>query len=329
MPDKSVYSFVNIALSALGGLAGAAVFAVLGRAEPAGVLLAQLSPLPVMIIALGLGVGHGATAALIGAVTLTFALNPLFGMAYGLFVALPAWSACYAAAGAPWWGRRDLLKDHVSSHAATALCATLSAAVILFLGLAFFSHGTIEEPLAYIQGLFFVGAEEALKEQNLSDAVSKEQLSAFVKLGVPALIASSLVMLHALNLWIAGRLTQISGMLKQPWPDIAKDFALSRGVAIAFVIAAPMSFLGGFAGQAALVVAATTSLALGLQGLAVAHYWLRGSKSGVVTLSILYFVVGLLVLPIALFAIIGLVDQFAHFRGKALAAGQDGATQQS
>ena len=60
MPDKSVFSWTNIGISVGGGLAGAAVFAVLSKGTLAGFLLAHLAPLPIMIVALGLGVGHGA-----------------------------------------------------------------------------------------------------------------------------------------------------------------------------------------------------------------------------------------------------------------------------
>jgi len=326
VPDRSVFTPANIAISIIGGLAGATVFAVLSKGAFAGALLAQLSPLPVMIVALGLGGVHGATAALIGAVAVTLGLGPVYGMAYGLLVALPAWLACYAASGAP-WGRRDLVTRSFSAWAVTALCASLSAAVVFFLALTFFSHGAIDEPLAYVQGLFYVEVESALKEQNLAESVSKAQLKQFVTLALPALAASCAVMLHALNLWIAGRLTQVSGMLKRAWPDIAQEYVLPRGVAVLFALSLVAALAGGFIGQTALVVASTCGLALAFQGLAATHFWLRGSKSGVVTLAILYFFVGALVAPIALFAIVGLLDMALHFRDRKLPAQESGRLQ--
>lgn len=318
MPDKSVFSWTNIGISVGGGLAGAAVFAVLSKGMLAGLLLAHLAPLPIMIIALGLGVGHGATAAIIGTALLSIWPNPLFGMAYGLLVALPAWLSCYAVAGAPWGRRRDLLTRHLSSWAVLALCVTLSAGIALFLSVTRFSHGAIEEPLAYVQGQFYFELDAMLKEHRLGDDVTVQDLTRFTQLFLPATLAGYGLLLHTLNLWIAGRLTQISGMLKLPWPDIAADFALPRFVAVVFALAAGLAALGGFPGMAALATVVPLGLALMFQGLAVTHFWLRGSKSSVLVLSILYFFLGTLGLPIVF--LLGLLDAILRFRDRKVAA---------
>jgi len=324
VPDKSALSPTNIAVSFLGGLAGAAVFAVLSKGPMMGpMLLAQLSPLPVMIIALGLGAVNGATAALVGALAITYALGPVFGMAYGLLVALPAWVACYVALGAPWSRQRDLITRRFSAGAATALAATLSAGVIFFLAVAFFSRNSVEEPLAYIQGELYVQIQLAVKELKLEESVSKAQLDRFAEYWLPAIIASAAMLLHTLNLWIAGRLTQVSGMLKQPWPDIGRDFELPRALAVVFLLALTATTLGGFVRQAAMVVAFTTGLALAFQGLAVTHVWLRSAKAGAALMAMLYFLVGALIPAIFLFAILGLLDMGLHFRDRKSAGGDE------
>ncbi len=315
VPDRSVFSWTNIGISIGGGLAGAAVFAVLSKGMPAGFLLAHLAPLPIMIVALGLGVGHGATAAIIGTALLSIWPSPLFGMAYGLLVALPAWLSCYAVAGAP-WGRRDLLTRHLSSWAVLAPCVALSAGVVFFLGLTALSHGTIEEPLSYVQGMFYFRLDAMLKEHQLGEDVTVADLTRFTQLFLPATFAGYGLLLHALNLWIAGRLTQISGMLKLPWPDIAADFALPRLVGVVFAVAAGLTALAGFPGVAALAIAVPLGLALAFQGLAVTHFWLRGSKSSILVLSILYFFLGVLGLPMILFALLGLLDALLDFRDR-------------
>lgn len=277
VPDKSVYSWTNIGISIGGGLAGATVFAVLSKGMMAGFLLAHLSPLPIMIIALGLGVGHGATAAIVGTLLLSIWPNPLFGMAYGLLVALPAWLSCYALAGAP-WRRRDLLTQHVSSWAVLALCVTLAAGIVLLLGITAYSKGAIDEPLSYVQGQFYFELDAMLKEHKLAEEVTTQDLTRFTQLLLPASFAGYGLLLHTFNLWIAGRLTQISGMLKLPWPDIAADYSLPRLVGVAFALAAGLAALNGFPRVAALVVVVPLGLALAFQGLAVTHFWLRGSK---------------------------------------------------
>jgi hypothetical protein len=322
VPDRSVYSWTNIGISICGGLAAAAVFAVLTNGTPAGVLLAHFAPLPIVIVALGLGVRHGATAAIIGTVALTFWPNYLFGMAYGLLVALPAWLACYAAAGAP-WGRRDLLHKNLSAWAVTALCVTLIGGIVLFQGLTHFSHGAIEEPLSYVQGQIYFTLDSMMKQHQLGEGVTVEELTRFVRLFLPAIFAVYGLLLHVFNLWAGGRLAQVSAMLRISWPDIAADFALPRGVAVAFLISAGLCLLGGFPGAAALVAVSVLGMALGFQGLAVMHFWVRGSKSGVLTLSILYFFLGLLGVPMILLTLLGVADAMLHFRErKSIASGE-------
>ena len=78
MPDKSVFNPQSVAMSILAGFAGAAVFAVLARGGGfGGLLLGHLAPLPIMIVALGLGVVHGATSALVATTVLTVWPHPM------------------------------------------------------------------------------------------------------------------------------------------------------------------------------------------------------------------------------------------------------------
>jgi hypothetical protein len=320
VPDKSVYSWSNIVMSIAGGLAAAAVFAVLSKGTMAGFLLAHLAPLPIMIVALGLGVGHGATAAIVGTVLLTFWPHWLFGMAYGLLVALPAWLACFAVVGAP-FGRQDRLTKNLPAWAVTALCLSISAGIVLFLGITAFSHGTIEEPLSYVQGQFYAALEAMMREHKLGDEVKTEDLTRFTQVLLPATFASYAVLLHALNLWVAGRLTQISGMLKLPWPDIAAQFSLARPLAAVFLLCVGLSMLQGFGGAAALAIASPLGLAFGFQGLAVTHYWLRGTKASLLVLTVIYFLLGLFGAPMILFTLLGLCDVIFRFRERKAAAG--------
>ena len=101
MPDKSEFTAENIVISVLGGIAAALIFAVVTRGGAGGLMLAHLAPLPIMIIALGYGVRHGASAALLATAILSVYPHPVVGMVYAVMVAGPAWLACYAASGAP------------------------------------------------------------------------------------------------------------------------------------------------------------------------------------------------------------------------------------
>jgi hypothetical protein len=112
LPDKSVLSWPNFAVSILGGVAAAVIFAVVVRGGIGGILLAHVAPLPIMIVAFAFGLIHGATAAILAAIILSFWPHPVVGMGYALLIAAPAWSAVYAALGAP-RGGRDRLTSHL------------------------------------------------------------------------------------------------------------------------------------------------------------------------------------------------------------------------
>ena len=83
MPDKSDFSWSNISVAALGGVAGAAIFAVVIRGGLGGLFFAHLAPLPLMIIGLGFGLRHCVTAALLSTAILSIYPHPVIGMAYG------------------------------------------------------------------------------------------------------------------------------------------------------------------------------------------------------------------------------------------------------
>jgi len=105
-------------------------------------------------------------------------------------------------------------------------------------------------------------------------------------------------------------------MLTRPWPDIAKEYALPRAAAAIFGAGIALSFLGGLPGAAGLALALPFGLALAFQGLAVVHLWLRGSKSSMLVLSIVYFILGLLGWPLILFAFLGAADTIYAYRDR-------------
>ena len=80
MPDKSEFTAENIVISVLSGIAAALIFAVVTRGGAGGLMLAHLAPLPIMIIALGYGVRHGASAALLATAILSVYPHPVVGM---------------------------------------------------------------------------------------------------------------------------------------------------------------------------------------------------------------------------------------------------------
>lgn len=322
MPDKSEFSWQNIGVSILGGFAAAAVAAVVTRGGLGGLLFTLLAPLPLMIVALGFGVRHGATAAIVATLILSVFSHPVIGMGYALLVAGPAWLASWAASGAP-RGRRDLIKANVSSWAALAPAAMLATAVILWLVVATISFGSLDEALNPIRARAFLLLDSMSRNKELPESANPTELSGQVARAVPALLAGYGLFIHVANLWIAGSIARVSGLLTRPWPDIAMDFRLPRAVGWLFLSGVVLTFFAGPSGAVGLALVTTMGLLLGLQGLAVVHVLVRGSKSSALVLSILYFMLGVLGWPIVPLALLGGADTLFNYRDRKLAAPPD------
>lgn len=246
MPDKSVFSLQNVAVSVLGGVAAAVIFTVVSRGGGGGLAFAHLAPLPLMIIALGYGVRHGATAALIATTIISIYPHPVLGMAYALLVAAPAWLACYALAGAP-RGKRDFLTKNLPAWGALAPATILACVVILWLIVAGVVAGSLDEALNPIRARIFILLEAMSKEKEVGFPFDPVWLSGVLTVTAPAMIAFYILLIHIVNLWIAGRLSRASGLLTRPWPDIAAEFHLPKAVGGFFLAGFP-DFLGRRAG---------------------------------------------------------------------------------
>lgn len=319
MPDKSVFNLQQIGISILGGLAAAAIGAVVTRGGLGGILFAHLAPLPIIIVALGFGLRHGASAALVATVILSIWPHPVAGMGYALLVAMPAWLAAYAASGAP-RGNRDLITKHFSSWAALAPAAMLSMAAIFWIIVATLQFGSLDEALSTVRGRLYILLDAMLKEKELGEKVDVAALSGAFARSVPGFMAGYGLVIHVVDLWIGGRIAQASGLLNRPWPDIAQDYHLPRGVAGLLASGLLLTFFQGPSGAIGIVLIATMGLLLAFQGLAVTHVLLRGSKSSALVLGIIYFTLGLLGWPLVFFAALGAADTFFNYRDRKMAA---------
>jgi hypothetical protein len=321
VPDNGDISLPNMFAALGGGLAAAAVFAVLTKGTLAGLLLAHLSPLPLMIVALGFGLRHGATSALIATGLLSIWPNPVFGLVYAGILAIPATLACYVALGAPFRGR-ELVAGNRAAMAVLSAGVALAAAFIAAVVVASIHFGSFEEAINPLRAKAYLIIEDMFRGQELGDRIDAKHLSGVAAFAFPATIAGYALLIHSLNLWGAGRLAKASGLLASNWPDIAAEFTLPRVVAPVFVAAAALAAIGDLAGEIALIVAETLGLALALQGLAVAHMLMRTAKLGTIALLIAYFTIGLFGWPILLFTAVGVADAAFSFRARKRATAQ-------
>jgi uncharacterized protein YybS (DUF2232 family) len=317
--DNGDFSIPEIFASLGGGLAAAAVFAVVTKGTLPGLLLAHLAPLPILIVALAFGLRHGVTSAIIATGLLSIWPNPVFGLVYAFLIAVPAMAAAYAVSGAP-YRRRELLTSHLPAWGVLAAGIALAIATSVAVTAAVIQLGSLDEALNPFRAKAYLIIEEMIRAQELGDRLDAKQLSGIAVYAFPATLSAYVLLMQSLNLWGAGQLTRASGLLKRPWPDIALDFVLPRAVTAVFVVAAGLAFLGELPGAVALVVAETLGLALALQGLAVVHALLRDYRASTLLFTIMYFAIGLLGWPIVLFTAIGAVDTAFALRSRKMAA---------
>lgn len=113
-----------------------------------------------------------------------------------------------------------------------------------------------------------------LGASELSDK-DKDTLASVMLYALPAGSAVLWLGGFSLNLWLAGKITLISGRLTRPWPDLGLiRFPQRFGIGLA--IALGLSLLPGLAGLLASGVAGALFFAYTLMGLAIIHYMTRG-----------------------------------------------------
>ena len=141
---------------------------------------------------------------------------------------------------------------------------------------------------------------------------------AIILAAAPVIAGSGLVMLM-INLWLAGRVAQLSAP-SRTWPDIAWELRLPRIYLLVFGVSSAVGpYLGGLPGLIVIIVAVTLGVAFALIGLAVTHYLTRGSSFRISLLILIYlglafpvtWVVFLLALVVA-----GILDAAFSFRDR-------------
>lgn len=297
---------VGIAVGA--GVASALLFIVSATASLAAVAFAYLTPLPIMIAALGFGQMSGGVAALVGGTTIALALGPMSGLTFVLILGLPAWWLAYVfllarpmPQGVEWYPLSKVV----------LWVAALAAGPVLVIGAVVIGrYGGFQPAVSAIAARLHAVFGSAQLPGNLAYAD-------LVRAAPVAMAASTFFML-AFNLWLGGRIVLISQRLTRPWPGVADGIRLPRPVAIFFfALLAGVFVLPDPLRIAAAVVASALAMAFVSEGLAAAHVLTRGLKARRAVLAAIYAVVVLLI-PWPLFALIvlGCLDALFALRGR-------------
>jgi hypothetical protein len=307
-------TMVLIALAA--GCASALMFASIVSGALISLLLFYLAPLPLMVAALG----WGPLCATIGGITAAISIGVLFGLplcvAFAIAVAVPAW----------WLGHLALLGRPKANGVSPPDLEWYPLGRILLWIAAFAALTTIAALLslgtdaATIRGTLRRGLLHIMQIVRARDAATSGQFEQLVDaLATIAPIAAAVVTTTTLtlNLWLAAKVTAISGRLHRPWPDLRSAGPPPMTLA-ALCVAIALCFTGGLVAIAGQIVAATLIMVYALTGFAVLHTVTLALKSRALWLACTYCVVVLFVWPVIAMAVLGLADAVFRIRDRYL-----------
>jgi hypothetical protein len=291
---------VQIVLVGLGaGAAAALLFASIVSGSIPAVVLFYLSPLPILIAALGWSHWAGLVAAA-SASTVIAILSGTF------FVAVPV-----IAFGAWWLGYLTLLARPAANGGAEALewypvgRLVLWAAVIgtLVVAAAVPHFGADQESL------------QAALRKTYERLITDRALIDLLVVAVPAAAAVLSTIINLVNLWLAARIVRVSGRLSRPWPDLA---ALTLPPAASGLLAAAIagSFLPDLVGVVAGAFAASLLMAFAVLGFAVLHAITRGLSSRGIVLAGTYAAAFTIGWPVLAMSVLGLADIVLDIRAR-------------
>ena len=291
----------------IGGAASALMFAAVSAGAPTALFLFYLSPLPLMVVALG----WGSMSALMGAT--------LAGLAIALYFGWPYFVGFMIAIGVPaWWsGHLALLARPAEADPdPTKLEWYPVGKIVLWIAACAVVIGTA--------GLLTLGTDEAAIKSTLREGLTRVvgrapaqddgmTLVDFLIQTAPA--AASVVAMATLvgNLWLAARITRGGDRLRRPWPVFA-DISYPRPTLAVLAAVAGLSLVGGLLGMIAQAASAALVVAYGLAGLGLLHTVTRPVSGRGFILGTIYAAVLVFGWPLLILALVGIADALFALR---------------
>ncbi len=258
-----------------------------------------LSPLPIMIAALGWGPVAGfASVAVCGLTIWQFAgLSPALIIA--ATTAVPSAIATYLAGMARHGGGRAEWYPLSSILLALTLCV---AAGFVFVG---YLIGFNEE-YARTLGVEMVKTLAEADPQFALNPGSTMTLANLIVKAIPFLQPASWTLVLISNFWAALHIARRSGLLQRPKDDFPTSFSMPWLALPLFTLAVAGSFLAGGFGLIASCFAGALAMAFTIAGFAKFHAVTRGKSWRAVALSMGYFTVLTIGFPALFFLFAGL-----------------------
>lgn len=306
--------FLKAAIALGAGLASALLFFIPVKGTTLAMALAFLGPLPIMIAGLGFGPLVGFAAAAIGTLAISLTLHALLGLFFFVSLGLPAfWLARLAARveGVPHPDTgAEVSVPALSTGKLLAWIATISAATALLPILVIALRGEsmaanideIAQRLAPVVRRLFGG------EANIPYSLSAREFARTLVLAMPAMLAAWGVVTLSLNLWLAGKVARISGLIAPRADDIPYALRLPRDCLFVLGASIVACTLGETPRFVASTLTASFLMAYALHGLAVVHGFLRANPLRSALLFGVYALIVMTAWPLLIAVALGIFD---------------------
>ncbi len=331
-----------LAVGAGAGLASGVLYSLMSQATLLAAALASLAPLPIMIAMLGFGRLVGVVA-LVAAVVAVAVLVPPVGtqsaggldtptraaLSFAFMLGAPALWLSYLASmsrprGQAQWqttapSTTSYLREYVPvERVLTASVAIAATVVVLGVIIVVMRHGSLDLAVDHLASELTPMLEDVVgSSPRLPAGYDARRMATWLVLASAPVAAGTLFLVLLLNLWLAAKVTQLSGRLQRPWPDIAQEILIPPPYGVLLGVAFATTFLGGPPALIASIVAVVLAAAFALQGLAVVHVVSRGWKARGLVLWVMYGgVVLLMPSSLLVLALLGLVESVYSLRSR-------------
>ena len=308
------------------------MFASIASGAILALLLFYLAPLPILVAAIGWGASRAIAAAFIAIVAIAAIFNFAHVTAYIMLVAVPAcwlgYLAMLARPAAQAASTPEVETEPAGASPADAYewyppgrlvfwAACLAAAIVTF-GLL-----TLGTDTDAIYGSLQSGLERMFTQMQSSgagdasgkDGADYKEIARLMALIAPLAAAIIAALTLTFNLWLAARITRISGRLRRPWPDLRTLAMPTMGI-FGLLLAVALAFTGGMVGLIAKVASAALFIAYAFAGFAVLHTLTAKLASRLVWLITAYVLVAMFGWPIIFAALAGIADALFNLRAR-------------
>lgn len=307
-------NFVAIGIGA--GLASALLIAAVTQGTGLALVLFMLSPVPIIVAALGWDHRAGLVATLVGGVAIAAISSPLSGLSFAVATGLPSWWLAYLALlgrtredGTIEWYPLGRLLAWIG---ATAALTFFAAAVFPDFDFQQYSRTARDAAEAVVR--MQAGVPPGAPLTDVGD-VPVEEIVARIAAITPIIGTVGFTFVMLLYVWIGARIVSASGRLARPWPAICEAVMPRETIFVLVGATVAGMALGGFPGVLAYALVGGLLSAFGLQGLAAVHDLSRGRSGRGFIVALAYIVLflsqGLALIPLMLF---GLADSALGLR---------------